>query len=135
MCLSMPTMKLCSKWTAMCAADPTLYLCTASPNSDSSSSSMMMMNMYFNDQRPFFLVFKGWVPTTNSQYIGAWIAVFVLGLTYELIQVMRSYFEAFVTNLLRAPPPTVEPEAKSLDYHQPQRWCVPASQTQTIWTK
>ncbi|MEW5307379.1 MAG: hypothetical protein WDW36_009782 [Sanguina aurantia] len=49
---------------------------------------MNMANMggYFNDQRPFFLVFKGWVPTTNSQYIGAWIAVFVLGLAYELIQ-------------------------------------------------
>jgi hypothetical protein len=52
------------------------------------------MKMYFFEEMPFYLLFKQWTPRTNADLAGAWIAIFALGLLYELLQMLYGRFEA-----------------------------------------
>jgi hypothetical protein len=45
------------------------------------------MKMYFFNQMPFWLLFKEWTPSTTPELVGAWFAIFFLGVFFELVQV------------------------------------------------
>jgi hypothetical protein len=45
------------------------------------------MKMYFFNQMPFWLLFREWTPRTTIDLVGAWFAIFFLGVFYELVQV------------------------------------------------
>jgi hypothetical protein len=45
------------------------------------------MKMYFFNQMPFWLLFKEWTPSTTGELVGAWFAIFFLGVFFELVQV------------------------------------------------
>eukprot|EP00879_Flechtneria_rotunda_P004898 GHRR01005172.1.p1 GENE.GHRR01005172.1~~GHRR01005172.1.p1 ORF type:complete len:321 (+),score=61.76 GHRR01005172.1:1164-2126(+) len=99
LCHQMPDMSQCSEWHAMCQADPTLIFCHSNSGGGSgggsggAASPGPVMKMYFFEDLPFYLLFKSWTPTTQGQLIGAWFAVFVLGLVYEFLQMLYGRFE------------------------------------------
>jgi copper transporter 1 len=51
------------------------------------------MKMYFHDQIQTYILFKSWVPTNNSEYIGSWFAIFFIAIFYESIITLRMYIE------------------------------------------
>uniref|UniRef100_A0A383V7A9 Copper transport protein n=1 Tax=Tetradesmus obliquus TaxID=3088 RepID=A0A383V7A9_TETOB len=97
LCYAMPEMPQCSDWHAMCKADPSLLFCHgAGGDSGGSGGSIAgpVMKMYFFEELPFYLLFKQWTPRTNTDLAGAWVAIFALGLLYELLQMLYGRFEA-----------------------------------------
>lgn len=85
----------------MCKADPTLKFCYPSPSgggsdsgggssggSDSPAAPGPVMKMYFFNEMPFYLLFKSWTPRTNADLVGAWLAIFCLGVFYEFLQMV-----------------------------------------------
>lgn len=101
---SLPTpteMGQCSDWHAMCKADPSLIFCHGSGGSGSGSGSGSggatagpVMKMYFFEELPFYLLFKQWTPRNGAELSGAWVAIFALGLLYELLQMLYARYEA-----------------------------------------
>nr|QKY15125.1 CTr-type copper ion transporter (CTR1) [Polytomella parva] len=98
LCYSMPDMTQCPTWKAMCAADPTLFLCTFSSNSSYTAGPAMMM--YFNTQTPFYLLWKTWTPKTPGKLCGAFFAMFFLTLFYEFCQLVKANLEAYEKRIL-----------------------------------
>jgi hypothetical protein len=83
----------------MCKADPSLLFCHGAGGDGGSSGSGgstagPVMKMYFFEEMPFYLLFKQWTPRTNADLAGAWVAIFALGLLYELLQMLYGKFEA-----------------------------------------
>jgi hypothetical protein len=97
LCAEMPQ---CSDWHAMCKADSSLLFCHGaggdggSSGGSGSATAGPVMKMYFFKEMPFYLLFKQWTPRTNADLAGAWIAIFALGLLYELLQMLYGRFEA-----------------------------------------
>jgi hypothetical protein len=92
-------MPQCSDWHAMCKADPSLLFCHGAGgdgggSSGGSATAGPVMKMYFFEEMPFYLLFKQWTPRTNADLAGAWIAIFALGLLYELLQMLYGKYEA-----------------------------------------
>jgi hypothetical protein len=52
------------------------------------------MKMYFFNEMPFYLLFKNWTPRTTSDLVGAWLAIFCLGVFYEFLQMAYGKREA-----------------------------------------
>lgn len=102
LCYQMPEMSQCGEWSSLCASNPELGVCkgellnavaAVSEIPDATSSAPPVMKMYFFSDMPFYLLFKSWVPRTDMDLVGAWFAIFFLGVFYEGIQVFRSVLE------------------------------------------
>lgn len=85
----------------MCKADPSLKFCYPSADSGGGSSSNgsspatpPVMKMYFFNEMPFYLLFKSWTPRTSGDLLGAWLAIFFLGVLYEFLQMVYGKREA-----------------------------------------
>jgi copper transporter 1 len=49
--------------------------------------------MYFHTGIKDYVLFKQWVPTSDGYYVGTWIAVFLFGVFYEALKVLRTRLE------------------------------------------
>ncbi|ORX92751.1 Ctr-domain-containing protein [Basidiobolus meristosporus CBS 931.73] len=92
LCKSMPNMDQCKKWTSMCHATPDLPYCTS--GSSSSGEPAPSMIMYFHTGIHEYILFKNWVPKSSGQLVGAWFAIFFIGVLYEGFGVLRGNLEA-----------------------------------------
>lgn len=92
-------MSQCTEWHAMCKQDPSLKFCypgsSGAGGGDSGgggggtpASPGPVMKMYFFNDMPFYLLFKSWTPRTNADLLGAWFAIFCLGVLYEFLQML-----------------------------------------------
>jgi hypothetical protein len=52
------------------------------------------MKMYFFNEMPFNLLFKTWIPRNSGDLAGAWIAVFFMGVLYELLSMLFGKFDS-----------------------------------------
>jgi len=86
LCAAMPTMRQCNAWNSYCQLVPDWPIC-------SQTSHIPEMRMYFHTGIVDYVLIKQWVPTTNLQYVGTWLAVFTMGIIYELMKVIRSWLE------------------------------------------
>lgn len=104
MCQEMPGMDQCSVYQTMCSRvpdaekaagsnPPDLFLCDA----DEINAGPVMM-MYFNDKRPFILLFDWWTPKSDGEYAFAVILMLLGGILFEFGQLLRSRFEKFWTD-------------------------------------
>jgi copper transporter 1 len=91
LCLSM-WMEGCEQWESMCKVIPDWPLCASSPGDE-----MPMMKMYFHDGILDYVLFKEWVPRNWWQYTLTIIAIIVLGMFYELLKVVRSIWEGYMS--------------------------------------
>jgi hypothetical protein len=86
-CLSMPGMSECVQWKTMCEPISDWPLCV------NSAESGPIMRMYFHTGILDYVLFKNWVPDTNAYYAATWFAIFVFGIMYELLKLVRSRLE------------------------------------------
>jgi copper transporter 1 len=91
LCLSM-WMEGCEDWENMCKVIPDWPLCAASPGEE-----VPVMRMYFHNSLLDYVLFKEWVPRNWWQYTLTIIAIIVLGMFYELLKVLRSIWEGYMS--------------------------------------
>lgn len=91
----------------MCKTDPSLSFCYPSASGGGGGDSGgedsggggaaqpgPVMKMYFFNEMPFYLLFKSWTPRTTADLVGAWIAIFCMGVFYEFLQMVYGKREA-----------------------------------------
>eukprot|EP01118_Nematostelium_gracile_P014852 TRINITY_DN586_c0_g1_i1.p1 TRINITY_DN586_c0_g1~~TRINITY_DN586_c0_g1_i1.p1 ORF type:complete len:361 (-),score=68.75 TRINITY_DN586_c0_g1_i1:5-1018(-) len=88
LCQMMPSMGQCSYWENTCMKVPDWPIC-----SKSSDSYQPEMRMYFHDGIQDYVLFKGWVPRKDWQYVLTWIAIAVLAFSFEAFKFMRTRLE------------------------------------------
>lgn len=88
LCLQMDDMKQCAKWKSLCEVIPTWPICT-----NENPHSPPQMRMYFHFGIKDYVLFKNWVPKTSLQYFGTWVAIFAMGIFYDVIKLIRSRLE------------------------------------------
>ena len=100
LCLAMPGMAGCEEHEHMCSHADANHLsvvqgyCKSGAGAPGSAvKSTPVMNMYFTTERNFYLLFKSWVPQTDSEYAGAWVAVFFMGIAVELCSLGKAWLE------------------------------------------
>ncbi|KAJ2960412.1 hypothetical protein NQZ79_g4260 [Umbelopsis isabellina] len=91
LCTSMPDMEQCSTYKSICNSTPSFSLCASSNGSGLPPS----MTMYFHRSIREYILFKDWVPANESQYAGAWFAIFFTAIFYQALSVIRSNCEAY----------------------------------------
>eukprot|EP00741_Cyanophora_paradoxa_P006311 tig00000989_g6118.t1 len=105
LCSAMPNMKQCDLWSATCGkltGDWTPIGCPAPAGSASISTPAPSMIMYFHAGINEYILFKSWVPKTDGEMVGACVAVFLLAMTYELLNNVRPLAERKVAARRRA---------------------------------
>jgi len=88
LCKSMPDMSQCSSWNSICELVPSWPICDTNE-----SSTGPIMRMYFHWGIYDYVLFMGWVPTSNGQYVGTLMVVAIMGIIMEVIKVFRCYCE------------------------------------------
>lgn len=89
----------------MCKTDPSLKFCYPSASGGDSGGGGAdsggggaapgpVMKMYFFNEMPFYLLFKTWTPRTTADLLGAWVAIFCMGVFYEFLQMVYGKREA-----------------------------------------
>lgn len=86
----------------MCKTDPSLRFCYPSASGSGGGDSGdgggaapgPVMKMYFFNEMPFYLLFKNWTPRTTADLLGAWVAIFCMGVFYEFLQMVYGKREA-----------------------------------------
>jgi len=88
LCESMSDMSQCSTWNGYCKVVSSWPICSVN-----SSTADPMMRMYLHWGIEDYVLFKGWVPTSSSQYFGTWVAVAIMGIFMQVIKLLRCYCE------------------------------------------
>jgi hypothetical protein len=83
LCISMPEMKQCNEWKAMCSESPSLSLCSNNAPSDPPT-----MKMYFHLGIKDYILFQKAVPQNDGEYVLALFLVFFFSTLYEGYQVI-----------------------------------------------
>ena len=89
LCLSMPEMRDCKMFSAMCTSTPSLSYCSSSSN-----LSPPEMKMYFHTGILDYILFESWVPRTSGAYAGALFAIFVVSFLSKGVEVASGHWEA-----------------------------------------
>ena len=91
LCLVMPDMAECASWKTMCETVPSWTAWC--PASDPTAGQAPIMKMYFHTGIVDYVLFQGWVPRTNGQYIATLLAIIVIGIVLEGLRTLRHYCE------------------------------------------
>ncbi|RKO91583.1 Ctr copper transporter family-domain-containing protein [Blyttiomyces helicus] len=102
LCQAMPGMSQCGQWAAMCASNPALSYCATGD----SSSAPPLMRMFFHTGLADYVLFESWVPRTNGQFTGAFIAIFLAAFLYEGYLAYNALLEASWAKSVRTFPGT-----------------------------
>jgi len=87
MCLSMPDMSDCADWKKMCSPIGDWPLC------NSEAAGVPIMRMYFHTGIMDYVLFKKWVPRSDGFYVFTWFVVFLFGVSYEFLKLIRTRLE------------------------------------------
>lgn len=91
LCLRMPDMVECVQWQDMCATVTTWT--SWCPSADPGAGQPPIMRMYFHTGIVDYVLFYGWVPRTDGQYIATLLAVVALAIAFEGLRTLRHYLE------------------------------------------
>ena len=96
LCLEMPGMAECSKFTEMCtaAAEDSFPALCGGGSSGSGSSGLPPMKMWMHAGTRDILIFKEWVPDSTGQYAGYCIAFITFGVLVQWLKAWRVRLEA-----------------------------------------
>ena len=92
LCIAMPDMNECVAWKSMCSSsDPDLPYCKANPSSPTFAPTM---KMFFHTGLSEYILFKEWVPKSQTQFNVACLGLFLLAMFYESLVAFHSILEA-----------------------------------------
>ena len=91
LCLKMPMMAECAEWQLMCESVSSWS--SWCPSSDPSAGQPPIMRMYFHTGIVDYVLFYGWVPRTDGQYIATLLAIVAIAIAYEALRTVRHYCE------------------------------------------
>jgi hypothetical protein len=101
LCLKMPDMAECTDWRLLCES---LSTWTAwCPSDDPRAGQPPIMRMYFHTGIVDYVLFYGWVPRTDGQYIATMLAVVALAILYDALRTVRHYTECRWAGLAASP--------------------------------
>jgi len=88
LCQSMPDMNQCSDWNNICALVPSWPIC-----SQSGGTFPPEMRMYFHSGIMDYVLFKNWVPRTDLEYAGTWVAIFLMAVLFDVFRLIKQKLE------------------------------------------